>query len=140
MSRGRPFEPGNTFGRGRPKGSKNKETSPGRRLLEEHEEVLLRKIMAEALKGDMKALLWCSSELMRPKPRAPKLRLTSLKTHDDLARNFDLVLKAMARQKITVADGQAMCALFAEKAKMIEAQKLPTLEELEEFAKKERSK
>jgi hypothetical protein len=33
--RGRPFEPGNKLGRGRPKGSRNKAKSPGQDLLQE---------------------------------------------------------------------------------------------------------
>jgi len=64
MTRGRPFEPGNKFGQGRPKGSKNKSTSAGRRLLEEYEIPLLQKNIAEGMKGNTKSRLW-SLEIAR---------------------------------------------------------------------------
>jgi hypothetical protein len=140
MSRGRPFEPGNTFGKGRPKGSKNKGTPAGRRLLEEHEESLMRKAIAEGMKGNMKALLWCLTELSRRMPRAAKLKLLPIKTHEDVAKAFDVILAAVANQKRTVAEGQALSAMLAEKGRMIETQDLPSLEELERRTKKDGSK
>jgi hypothetical protein len=79
MSRGHPFEPGNTFGRVRPKGSKNKSTSAARQLLKQHSGVLISKVLAEALKGDIKRLLWCLNELSRQTPTAPKLKLLAIK-------------------------------------------------------------
>ena len=43
MKRGRPFEPGNHFGRGRPKGSRNKRSLVANELLIEHGEAIVRK-------------------------------------------------------------------------------------------------
>jgi len=56
MPRGRPFQPGNQFGRGRPRGSRNKRSRLARQLLDEHGEALVRKAMVEALKGDVPLL------------------------------------------------------------------------------------
>ena len=50
--RGRPFEPGNKFGRGRPKGRHNKQNLALKKLIDEHGPKLLGKAMAEAAKGD----------------------------------------------------------------------------------------
>ena len=36
MTRGRPFQPGNRFGHGRPKGSPNQKSLQARKLFEEH--------------------------------------------------------------------------------------------------------
>ena len=57
--RGRPFEPGNTLGRGRPKGSRNKSKSPGQDLFDEYGEHLIRKIISLGLMGDTNALRIC---------------------------------------------------------------------------------
>ena len=45
-SRGRPFKKGNKHGRGRPKGSRNKKSDPGKELLKEYEPHLTRKLIA----------------------------------------------------------------------------------------------
>ena len=136
MTRGRPFEPGNKLGRGRPRGSKNKSTSVSRRLLEEHEKLLIGKNIAEALKGNTKCLLWCLTELSRGTPRVTKLKLGPIKNIDDILKAFTVVLSALANNKCTDARSQALCAMLAEMAKMIDAKDLPRLEELEALAKK----
>lgn len=50
--RGRPFEPGNKLGRGRPKGSRNKSKSTGQDLFDEYAEHLTRKAISLGLAGD----------------------------------------------------------------------------------------
>ena len=140
MKRGRPFEPGNTFGRGRPPGSNNKSTSLGWGLLKEHAESLFRKIIAEGLKGHSRLLQWCGTELRRAPPRAAKLKLPPIKTHEDVANALDVILNAVFNHKLTTADGLALAAMLGEKTKMIETQKLASLEELETLMKKDGSK
>jgi len=46
--RGKPFPPGNAFGRGRPKGSRNKTTPAAQNLLEQHYEALMAKQLKAA--------------------------------------------------------------------------------------------
>jgi hypothetical protein len=68
MKRGRPFEPGNQFGRGRPLGSRNKKTLAVQHLLEEHSESVLRKALVRALEGDSPMLQTLLSYILaRPK-------------------------------------------------------------------------
>jgi hypothetical protein len=141
MSRGRPFEPGNTFGRGRPKGSKNNGISAGRRLLEDHEDPLTRKTLSVALKDNTRALLWCMNQLKQPAPQATKLKLGPIKTADDVAKALGEVVNAVAKHKCTAADGQVLCNMLGEIRKMIEAQELAArVEELEALVKKDGSK
>ena len=52
MPGGRPFQPGNQFGRGRPRGSRNKKTLISQELLDNHAEALTRQALKLALKGD----------------------------------------------------------------------------------------
>ena len=140
MTRGRPFEPGNTFGRGRPKGSQNKSTSPGHRLLLQSEIQLHLKNIAEGLRTDTKSRHWCLdelAELRRVPPRAAKFKLPPIKTHEDVANAVDVILNAVLNRKLSATDGQAVVAILAEKTKMIETQNLASLEELEARMKKD---
>jgi hypothetical protein len=52
MLKGRPFQPGNQFGRGRPRGSRNKKSLLVRDLLDRHAEMILRQGLKLARKGD----------------------------------------------------------------------------------------
>src|ERR1017187_1927801 len=56
MNRGRPFEPGNKFGRGRPPGSRNRKAQALQKVLDEYTPALLRKSLAMALQGDVPLL------------------------------------------------------------------------------------
>jgi hypothetical protein len=54
--RGRPFQPGNQLGRGRPRGSRNKTPARMQELLNHYAEPVLNKAISEALKGDAKIM------------------------------------------------------------------------------------
>jgi hypothetical protein len=54
--RGRPFEPGNTFGCGRPRGSPNKKSWVLQKLLLEQGEDIIQTLIDRAKKGDRTAL------------------------------------------------------------------------------------
>jgi hypothetical protein len=64
--RGRPFAPGNKFGRGRPRGSRNKTTLVLQQMLGEHAEALVSKCVVAALQGDMAAMRLCIERLLPP--------------------------------------------------------------------------
>lgn len=141
MIRGRPFEPGNKLSRGRPKGSRNKSPSIGDQLVVEHERPLHVKNLAEALRHDTRSRLWCLVKLeqMREKKLLScKLKLPPIKTLDDIAEAWDIVLDAVLNHKRTAADGQALCAMLRERRNMIEAQeqnrRIEALERLEKVS------
>jgi hypothetical protein len=137
MSRGRPFQPGNNYGRGRPKGSRNKSNLVVQRLLNEYAEGLTKRLVRAGMDGDMKSQQWCLNQLMRMRPPAPKLKLPPLKTLKDLANAVDVVVNATAKNKCADAHGVALCAMLGEKRKMIETQDLALrLEELERVVNK----
>jgi hypothetical protein len=139
MSRGRPFQPGNKYGRGRPKGSRNKSNFVVPRLLNEYAESLIGKFLRTSLEGegDKKSQQWCLNQLMKMRPPAAKLRLPRLKTLNDVTNALDLVVNAAAKNKCSDAHGLALCAMLGEKRKTIETQELALrLEELERQVKK----
>jgi hypothetical protein len=139
MTRGRPFEPGNKLGRGRPKGSRNKLNPVVQRHLVEHADSLILRTIAAALRDDTKSRLWCMNELKQGARPAPKLKLPVIKTPDDIAKAQTLVLEAVANNKCTDAHGVALCSMLGERRKMIETQELAVkVEELERMVKKPR--
>ncbi len=56
ITRGSPFQPGNTYGKGRLAGSRNKATIALQALLEGEAEGIMRKAVEMALQGDTTAL------------------------------------------------------------------------------------
>lgn len=65
--RGRPFEPGNQLGRGRPKGSKNKKTvvlGELQQLLMSHGPEIIQTLVEQAIQGDRTALSLAVSRML----------------------------------------------------------------------------
>jgi hypothetical protein len=62
--RGRPFQPGNQFGRGRPRGSPNKKSLLVREILLENGPEIMLKVVELAKKGDRTAMTLCVERLI----------------------------------------------------------------------------
>lgn len=62
--RGRPFQPGNTFGRGRPRGSRNKKSLMLQRLLLEQAKEIVQSVIDRAKEGDRTAQALCMERLI----------------------------------------------------------------------------
>jgi hypothetical protein len=73
--RGRPFEPGNTFGRGRPRGSPNKKSLALQKLLLEHGPEIIKTVIDRAKKGERTALALCMERLIPRLKDVPELPL-----------------------------------------------------------------
>ena len=137
--RGAPFQPGKTFGRGRPKGSRNKSTQAALGLLEKHHESLMAKQLKAAHDGDAKARQWCLEQLQRLPAPVRKLKLQRIQTLDDLEKASETTLELIAQRRITIAEGGQMMNLLEQKRKLIETQQLgPRMEELERLIKSHR--
>jgi hypothetical protein len=84
--RGKPFEVGNTFGKGRPRGSRNKRTALVE-LMKDHGEAIIKQCQVLALKGDRTALRLCMERLIPPCEAAnSRFRLPPMKTMADLKK------------------------------------------------------
>jgi len=118
--RGRPFEPGNKLGRGRPKGSPNK-TKPGQDLLDEYAPHLMRKCIAEAMQGDRSAMRLCM-ERISPARRGACIRmnLPPIKTAEDVIKAAERVTQAIRRGEITPAEGDTMMNILESRSRVIE--------------------
>jgi hypothetical protein len=120
--RGRPFASGNRFGRGRPRGSRNKSTVALQELLAEHGEALMKKSIVLALQGDRIALRLCLERLVPPSKQSPvQFDLPPIATAADLGRAQQAVLKALSRGQLTPAEATAIGALLENRRRMIES-------------------
>jgi len=66
MSRGKPFEAGNTSGQGRPPGSVNKKSLLLQQMLLDKGEEIVKSVIEDAKKGDPLALKFCVERLVAP--------------------------------------------------------------------------
>jgi hypothetical protein len=61
---GRPFEPGNHCGRGRPKGSRNKQTQSVKQIAEKYDLAIFQKSLSMALQGNVTLLRTFTSDTL----------------------------------------------------------------------------
>src|SRR5438477_12843060 len=95
---GNTFQPGNTFGRGRPKGSRNKATIALQEMLDGHGEAITRKCALLALQGDPTALRLCMERLIPPRKEHPVMfKLPLVTTAAEAAAAVDAILQGVAR-------------------------------------------
>src|SRR3954470_12737376 len=120
-ARGRPFAPGNTAGRGRAKGSRNKPKSPGQDLLEEYAPHLMRKCVALGLQGDRSALRLCIERIFPAQSDACiRMSLPRIKTARDVDKAAEKVTQAIGRGKITPSEGGKMMNILESRSRIIE--------------------
>ena len=119
--RGRPFEPGNKLGRGRPKGSRNKARNQSQQLLDQHAEAITRVCIISAMKGNQKAVQLCT-ERISPARRDPSLqiRLGPINTASELAAASQRVVRGIGSGKITPSEGEKITSVLENRRKVIE--------------------
>jgi hypothetical protein len=123
--RGRPFQPGNKYGRGRPRGSRNKAARVCQDTLESLAEPLTKKCLALAFQGNPTAMRLCMERIMPARrQRALHFKLPSTKTLADVAEASESVLSDVARGKLTPAEGQTVSGMLDGRRHMIETQEL----------------
>jgi hypothetical protein len=125
MKRGRPFEPGNHFGRGRPKGSRNKKSLLAKELLDEHGEAILRRALVIGLQGDgtmLRTLL--GFILPRPKDLPFHTGHLAVGTAEEIAIAFDATLRKAESGQITPSQAQQIFDWLEQRRRFIETQDL----------------
>ena len=134
--RGRPFQPGNSFGRGRPKGAKNKATVLAQQLLDEHAEAIIRKLLVQALKDDRSAMKLCVSRILPASHdrsiHMPRLPISSAADLDTSSRR---VIHAVTDGEITPNEGEIVVNILEGRRRILESVSLEKrLKALEESA------
>jgi hypothetical protein len=117
MSRGKSFEIGNTFGKGRPKGSRNKSTSVRQKLLEEHTTALTLKCISMAMHGDMKAMRMCLGPV--PPLRSHNVKLGRSETVEEILQCSGKLIRMISKGDCPSAEGQVIANLLKQKIEML---------------------
>lgn len=121
VNKGRPFEPGNQFGRGRPRGSRNKRSRLGQELLDRHAESLIGKAMVEASKGNVTVLRALLPYLLVRRRDAPvKTGPLPVHTAEELAQSSEAVFAGVNSGRLTLQEGQQLSALLEDRRRVLE--------------------
>ena len=137
MKRGRPFEPGNKFGRGRPKGSRNRKTLILQEMLDEHAPALLRRSLVLALQGDGPLLrMLISAKLPRVADSPVKIGHLPVSTADELLQSHQAVLTKLGSREITPTQALQISELLNTHRQFLEthdlANRILALEQLQQ--------
>jgi len=123
--RGRPFQPGNQFGRGRPKGSRNKRSLAVQKLLDENSPKLLVKSMSEAAKGNVPLLrMFAQYELDRSKERIPPIGALAIGTPEELKQSQQSVMNHVTAGTLAAAQGARLLDMLELRRKGLETHDL----------------
>jgi hypothetical protein len=115
------FQKGNTFGRGRPQGSRNKSTIALQEILDGHGESITKKCALLALQGDPTALRLCMDRLIPPRKEHPvKLKLARVTTARETSEAVSDVLQAVAEGQLLPSEGASITSILEVKRQAIE--------------------
>jgi hypothetical protein len=120
MGKGKPFEPGNTAGKGRPLGSLNRKTI-FQQELEKDGAAIIQKIKQRALKADPMAMRLCMERLV-PLAKEPntRFRLPAVETAANLTEAFSAVAEAVAEGELSAQEGELMARIVESQRRNIE--------------------
>ena len=117
----RPFQPGNRHGKGRPAGSRNRATLALDEIAAGEAEGVLRRVLQQALDGDLKAAEIILARVWPPRRGRPvRLNLPSVDTAAGVAAALGALVAAVAAGEITPEEAGAIAALLETKRRAIE--------------------
>ena len=118
----RPGQSGNP--KGRPKGSRNRATLLAQELLGDEGEVIMRKAIDLAKKGDKVALKLCLERIVPRSGRTVEIDLPAVKKADDLVAACSAVIESAAAGQLTLQEAREFMELLEAQRKAIETQDL----------------
>ena len=132
MSRGRPFEPGNKLGRGRPKGSPNKKTFQALEVLQQNAPALIA-LAINKCRDDPATLRMLASQIGTGQKEPPvKIARLPLGTAADLDRASEMILRNTMAGQISPSEGHELSHLIALRLRILISQEFDRrLSELE---------
>jgi len=123
--RGKPFEPGNKYGHGRPPGSRNKDVNVLQSVLDGYGDALVKKCLFLALQGNITPLRLCFQQLFPARQqRSLQFKLPAIKSLTDLASASEMVVRGVSRGRLTPSERQAFTIMLDGQRRMIETLEL----------------
>ena len=124
MTRGRPFKPGNQFGRGRPKASPNKKAQQAQKLFEDHSTAIMALAINKS-REDASMLRMLASRIV-PRQRELPLKIGRLpmNTLEDLDRASEKTLQKATSGKIALSEAQEIIDMVESRRRVLVAQDL----------------
>lgn len=136
--RGRPFQRGNKFGRGRPRGSKNKISPDVGKLLKEHSEAVWRKIILSALQGNPQAQRLYVQYIPPLERPAIGIVVPDQPSPRGLAEILDRVLHEVVNGNVSAEEGKKIADIVERRRHVFETveldERMSSAEELTERA------
>jgi len=131
--RGRPFAAGNRYGKGRPRGSRNKTTRVAQQILDQYSESLIRQGIVLAAKGNVPLLKFLLERMLPVRRDGPvRLKLRKIETAQDIIVAGSEIVEAISAGKITPQEGERVTEVLERIRKCIEVGELAArVEELE---------
>lgn len=106
---------------GRPKGTRNKAALFAEALFDNEVEVICRKAIEEAKKGNMQAIKIILDRIFPPKKDSPiNISLPSIGTSFDVLETTQRIISSVGRGEITPSEGETLCRLIDTHIKAIE--------------------
>ena len=119
------FKPGNTFGKGRPAGSRNKATIALQTILEGEGEELTRTAVEMALNGSEAAMRLCMERLLPVKrDRTVRFKVPSIEDASGVDEAIGTTLQAVANGNLTPSEGEMISRLLEARRRSIETVEL----------------
>jgi hypothetical protein len=124
MTRGRPFEPGNKFGRGRPKGCPNKKTRLAQQTFEDNSAAIMALAINRSREDPQMLRMLASHIVPRQKDSPVKLGALPINTLEDLDRASAATLKKAASGKISLSEALDLSTMIETRRRVLETQNL----------------
>jgi hypothetical protein len=124
---GRPFEPGNKLGRGRPPGSRNRRSVAAQELLDGYAESVIRQSLVVAMKGDHSMLRTLLGYVL-PRRRDLPVKTGTLRTGStaELSESSQTILKKVASGQLTPSEALVIGELLESRRRIIETEQMET--------------
>jgi len=132
--RGRPFEPRNSFGRGRPKGSRNRTAALAQQLLDEYAGGIMKKCIHAAMAGDQVCMRLCVDRILSPlRDSLVSIKLPKVRGAKELPKVVSEILGLTGRGELSPKEGQSLASVLAVLRDLPPETQLPPKEDLPDW-------
>ena|ERR1035437_7134195 len=121
MNRGRPFEPGNKFGHGRPKGSPNKKTLQAQELFHQNSPALVALAINRSRDDNQMLKMLVGRIVPRQRELPIKIGRLPLNTLQDLDRASELTIQSATSGKISVSEARDISHMIENRRRVLVA-------------------